>query len=179
LELVGSASPQRRIGRQFVETDELRRRRTSTPVLEPAADNGLLHRRAFFAGAADPALAEALARFPMESRIAFLECGGNSAPRAGHCDAVGAGALGGFDEQGRRRCGSAADRRRCESSLTGMRMAAEDGEILLRAQLWRRSSRRVAITTVIETFGSGRRRSARISWSMRRAHLSALFLQAA
>ena len=59
------------MGRRFVETDEMRRRRASTPVLEPAADNGLLHRRAFIAGAAlagaaaaDPARAEALAVEP-------------------------------------------------------------------------------------------------------------------
>lgn len=49
----------------------MRRRRASTPVFEPAADNGLLHRRAFIAGAAlagaaaaDPALAETLAIEP-------------------------------------------------------------------------------------------------------------------
>jgi xanthine dehydrogenase accessory factor len=36
-------------------------------------------------------------------------------------------------------------------------MAMEDTEILLQAQLWRRSGRRVAIATVIETFGSAPR----------------------
>src|SRR5438094_422638 len=69
-----------------METTPNIRARQELERLEVIAGNGLLGRRAFLRGGAAFAAAvtgytvESLSRYPMESRMAFVECSGNSAP---------------------------------------------------------------------------------------------------